>query len=161
MMQSTGDISTVSDSTAAALKWPNELTPVPKDMCTRHPSSQLDDALLVADGFLVPGKENGGLWLLKHPGTVNEQKICLTAAENPAEDWFYHKAVWIDLTGDGRRSILSARARKPMFGDSQGQLVWLECPLPQAHDEDTGDHLDTDGNEFDLFSEANAPWKLR
>ena len=29
------------------------------------------------------------------------------------EGWFYHRAVWIDLTNDGRQSILTARAKRP------------------------------------------------
>ena len=29
------------------------------------------------------------------------------------EGWFYHRSIWIDLTGDGRESILTARAKRP------------------------------------------------
>ena len=68
-----------------------------------------------------------------------EEPTCLTP---PTSDpWFYQRAVWIDLTGDGKQSILTARARRPPLipnhnghsttnnvgntaPDVYGQLVW-------------------------------------
>lgn len=79
----------------------------------------------------------------------------------------------MDLTGDGRKSILTARAklRKIRGGASRnteiealpenGQLVWLEMPKPLLVDEATGTPLEEDGTAFDPFSARHLPWKER
>ena len=154
----TGVMSTVGDETAKTIKWPNEVTSVPAQCLTQ--SKTLEDALLVTDGFLVPGKDKGGLYVVRNPGNeVSESKTSLTGVT----DWFYHKAVWVDLTGDGRLSILAARAKCSVWGDtrSEGQLVWLERPKPYAYDGHTGAPLDKNGNRFDPFAAENAPWNER
>lgn len=81
-----------------------------------------------------------------------------------------NKAVWIDLKGDGRQSILCARATTTTDDNDNehssrttttGELVWLERPLPHSYDESTGAPLEEDGSDFDPFSLRHAPWKLR
>jgi hypothetical protein len=79
----------------------------------------------------------------------------------------------MDLTGDGRQSILAARAKLPSILNSKnreaertrtlgkGQLVWLERPMPHSFDVETGTPLDVDGTVFDPFNARNTPWKLR
>ena len=72
----------------------------------------------------------------------------------------------MDLTGDGRKSILTARAKRPSIKMQQqnekeiltttgyegnGQLVWLERPKPFRYDPETGTPLDIDGTVFDPF----------
>ena len=75
----------------------------------------------------------------------------------------------MDLTGDGRKSILTARAKRPSIRMQQqndneilttspshatsknGQLVWLERPKPFRYDNETGTPLDIDGTVFDPF----------
>jgi hypothetical protein len=81
--------------------------------------------------------------------------------------------MWIDLTGDGRQSILTARAKLRKVqgnGNSEvdstsrprnGQLVWLEMPKPHRYDEATGTPLEEDGTVFDPFSTRHLPWKER
>ena len=79
------------------------------------------------------------------------------------------RAVWVDLTGDGRKSILTARAKSPSLlkngksvannGLQKGQLVWLEMPRPHTIDESTGTPLEADGTVFDPFSARHTPWK--
>ncbi|KAL7549409.1 hypothetical protein ACHAWF_012679 [Thalassiosira exigua] len=178
-----GVMSSVNDGTAKAIKWPNEVTSVPKQ-ANAHGHNELEDALLVTDGFLVPGKDKGGLYVVRNPGHgVSEWRVCLTGRTNlqditvdsDVSDWFYHKAIWLDLTGDGRMSILTARAKFPLLksnngvqqqssgsqGKGQGQLVWLERPMPHSYDANTGTPLDVDGTVFDPFSARNTPWKLR
>lgn len=81
----------------------------------------------------------------------------------------YTRAVWIDLTGDGRKSILTARAKSPSLlkngksivgdGEQQGQLVWLEMPKAHSIDEATGTPLEEDGTVFDPFNKRHTPWK--
>lgn len=135
-----------------------------------------DDALLVSDGFLVPGRDRGGLYVVRNPGDDSKEwRVCLTDEDD--EGWFYHRAVWVDLTGDGRQSILTARARIPsvLKGDgtgggkgggqtanAEGQLVWLERPRPPKHDPLTGTPLeDVGGTVFDPYSALNTPWTAR
>jgi hypothetical protein len=81
----------------------------------------------------------------------------------------------VDLTGDGRQSILTARAKlrkvpgKTSNSNSDlessrpknGQLVWLEMPKPHDFDEATGTPLEEDGTTFDPFSARHLPWKER
>ena len=158
------------------LLWPNEVTSVPCHLVPPTPSclitpeqleiatalqEELDcdgggpyrDALLVADGFLVPGKDQGGIYMVQKPGLPGERTVCLTRS---SQDWFYHRAVWVDLTGDGRQSILTARARVS-HGRTYGELVWLECPAPYDSTEE-GEYVNADGSPFDPFAK---PWKTR
>lgn len=177
----TGAMAYVNELTARAIKWPNEVASIPQQQSVTNENDsnqQLEDALLVTDGFLVPGKDKGGLYVVRNPGnSVSERRVCLTGVMNlqgdiinGESDWFYHRAVWMDMTGDGRQSILAARAKLPLLkGNSQddngnlgrGQLVWLERPTPHTFDNRTGTPLDVGGTVFDPFSPANTPWKLR
>jgi len=218
-----GQMGCVNEQTAKSIRWPNEVNSVPTQYVDSigshhdtdsHDTSQLQDALLVSDGFLVPGRDNGGLYVVSRPGhESNEWKVCLTgghgvdrlvnklenkkrSADSDAPDddgsvvgdddgWFYHRSVWIDLTGDGRQSILTARAKRPSIlkksdgkkssdGDNdvdsnrnsysmptKAQLVWLERPKPFSYDVATGTPLDKDGLVFDPFGPKHAPWKVR
>ena len=196
-----GVMSNANDRTARAIKWPNEVTSVPKHLYVNHHHNtddtgsvqeeevELEDALLVTDGFLVPGKDKGGLYVVRNPGNgISEWSDCLTGTTNlrgapidadgeKSGDWFYHKAMWMDLTGDGRQSILSARAKvAPLRNNNnnihdesrgggntfgRGQLVWLECPRPHSFAPGSQTPLDVDGTVFDPFSSRNTPWKLR
>jgi hypothetical protein len=36
--------------------------------------------------------------------------------------------MWVDMNGDGRLDVLTARATKPILGAEGGELVWLEQP---------------------------------
>jgi hypothetical protein len=85
-----------------------------------------------------------------------------------------YRAVFVDLTGDGRKSILTARAKlsKVRGKDDNslnteeslpknGQLVWLEMPKPHHFDETTGTPLEEDGTTFDPFSARHLPWQER
>ena len=128
---------------------------------------------MVCDGFLVPTKDRGGLYVIRNPGHETEEwTVCLT---NERDRWFYHRAVWLDLTGDGRQSILTARCKvSTVLGNRQsadglvtsgirksGELVWLECPRPASIDPETGTPLESDGSVFDPFSPRHLPWKAR
>ncbi len=220
-----GHIESVNARSEAMTLWPNEVTSVPKRLITPPTSTVTDttsaweeDALLVSDGFLVPGKDRGGIYIIKNPGNpYSEWTVSLTDREG--ERWFYHRyvsftvnksflyiygilcrrfvfvfphicnstrAAWVDLTGDGRKSILTARAKLQKVADGtnddktsslfggrfsrvnederrpkNGQLVWLEMPRPHHFDEATGTPLEEDGTEFDPFSSGHLPWKER
>jgi len=186
------------------IRWPNEVNTVPSQpynhihnskkcekLLVSVDENELQDSLLVSDGFLVPGKDNGGLHVILKPGDdKTERRVCLTGKnrthkiqnkfanpKNNAHDmqsgdesgWFYHRAIWIDLTGDGRQSILTARAKRPSLLNqdvssslsNRAQLVWLECPKPHSYHELTGLPLDVDGTLYDPFHPRNVPWKVR
>jgi hypothetical protein len=178
------------------LKWPNEIIPITESSSSssytsnnnhknqKKNSNTTTTNILVADGFLVPGKDHGGIYYItqKRTGMVErEETICLTP--QTSDPWFYHRAVWIDLTGDGRQSILTARARRPplipnhnghsttntegntattSLNDTYGQLIWLERPKPHHYDTMTGTvPLNEDNTLFDPFSPQHIPWKMR
>lgn len=180
------------------LKWPNEIIPITQSSSSSYTSHSNHNGhkqnstttdfttttnILVADGFLVPGKDQGGIYYITQTRTgmvEKEETICLSP---PTTDpWFYHRAVWIDLTGDGRQSILTARARRPplipshnghsttanvsttrsSLNDVYGQLVWLERPKPHHYDAVAGTiPLNEDNTLFDPFSPQHIPWKMR
>jgi hypothetical protein len=134
-------------------------------------SRAYQDALLVCDGFLIPGKDHGGIYIVKNPGNPQaEWTVRLTPRSTDSHEhrWFYHRASWIDLTGDGRLSILTARCRiSTRLGNREvtagikktGQLVWLECPRPASIDAATGTLLESDGTVFDPFASRHLPWR--
>jgi len=162
-----GHIDSVNERSEAMALWPNEVNHVPKSLITKAGSrpqqGDIDDALLVSDGFLVPGKDRGGIYIIKNPSNPNsEWTACLT--DPKGDNWFYHRAVWVDLTGDGRKSILTARAKlrktkrsktNPTEDDSRpknGQLMFHEMPEPHHFDKSTETPLEEDGTAFDPFS---------
>jgi hypothetical protein len=167
----TGHIDSVNERTSKAILWPNESNHVPKSLLSRSEAvaapTQYDDALLISDGFLVPGKDKGGLYVVQNPGNKkSEWNVCLTGgpkAESAGGDhgWFYHRSVWLDLTGDGRKSILTARAKLApgTANKAKTQLVWLVMPMPHSIDIATGTPLEVDGTVFDAFDSRHLPWK--
>ena len=46
-----------------------------------------------------------------------------TKVSSDKKDWFYHKIIWHDLNGDGRKDIIAARATAPMH--DAGELVYF------------------------------------
>ncbi len=112
-----------------SFRWPNEVYNLPPGAV----QGAADEALLVADGFLMPGRSDGGLYVVQDPGKPTERVASLTR-HRPG--WFYHKAAWVDLMGDGARPcLLTARATKPFFAQTEGELVLLlqpEGPFPLA-----------------------------
>lgn len=92
-------------------------------------SAPLDAALLVADGFLMPGKADGGVYIVMTSGADGEGKgeTKFMGVSGVKKGWFYHKAVWVNLPG-GRKGVLAARATKPLFKVGRGELVLFELP---------------------------------
>jgi hypothetical protein len=159
----TGCMRTVTEKNSKSMLWPNESNNIPNDLLGLGDSISHEGSVLISDGFLVPGKSNGGLYVIQNPMEDGKESIvCLTGGLNSDEDWFYHKAIWTDLTGDGRKSILTARAKiaSPSFVKprAQTQLVWLE--LPKAHTiSDDKIPLEEDGSPFNPFHPRHLPWK--
>lgn len=57
--------------------------------------------------------------------------------------WFYHRAYFHDMDGDGCQDVVTARAYKPILGTPAGEFLWLRQPC--------------DGS--DPLSPTNVPWQ--
>lgn len=114
---------TVPELLTDEVVWPNEALPAP--------SGALDfEALTVAGGFLVPGKNPGAVVLLPLPRGGGTGRMHPLRVTTERAGWFYHRAEWLDVNGDGRLDLLTARARKTVGRPGQGELLWLEQPEP-------------------------------
>lgn len=61
--------------------------------CAVQWGQQQKAGMLVADGFLVPGKADGGVYFVVEPGTENEEVSKLTTDK---KQFFYHKVCeWV------------------------------------------------------------------
>jgi hypothetical protein len=104
-----------------AIAWPNEARYVD--------SSVLGAAgLLISSGFLPPNKNTGAVSFLDAGG-----RLSTLTHEKPG--YFYHRAVFADVSRTGRLDILTARAKIPLIGPADGELVWLKRPTSQALDQ--------------------------
>lgn len=125
--------------------WPNIVSAVPKGAL---PNCEV--CLIVPDGFLVPGKSTGNIYLVY--GSDMSQSVSL--AESKSE-YFYHMVEWRDMNGDGRLDILTARATKPVLGSAGGEMIWLEQPAENPFTNvPWNTHVVTQGPEF-IFKTAN------
>jgi hypothetical protein len=109
------DYSRTTPWVKSGLQWPNKLSKTPSD----YP-----EFTVVPDGFLPPGKSDGGVFLADPSGTVHR----ITAERKGG---FYHEVEWHDFNGDGEKDMLTARVIKsgPFFAPKfDGELVWLENP---------------------------------
>ena len=120
--------------------WPNEVSRAPDAVFGRN-------FYVIAGGFLVPGKSQGGLWLFDR----GQGKV-LRKLSAPKKDYWYHHVVWADMNGDGRLDLLTARATKSMFGHGSGELVWFEQPVAQFVDEWT-EHVIAQGPDVNFIYE--------
>jgi len=109
--------------------WPNEIHSVPDEIFGPH-------HFTVAGGFLVPGKANGSVKLFRcEIPEISLQDLCTqysptkpSTLTQSKRGWWYHRVRWADMNGDNRLDMVTARARKPIFGGGKGELVWLEQP---------------------------------
>ena len=88
-----GHIDSVNKRSKHMALWPNEVNSVPTKLLEdQHAiNNEYEDALLVSDGFLVPGKDRGGIYIVKNPGNpTSEWTVCLTNMES-SDLWFYHR----------------------------------------------------------------------
>ena len=102
----------------AKFQWPNNIQVVPNDVFEER-------AIVVPDGFLVPGKKDGGVYVVRMDDedlTKTKETVKITAKKN---NYFYHMGYWVDLNGDGRKDFITARSNAKK---GHGELVWLEHP---------------------------------
>jgi len=114
-------------STDLDVKWPNKLTHAPPEVA----AAVGGDLLVIPDGFLVPFKRDGNVFLTRDGRTLS--KITPTPRGWPgspeAENAFYHEVEWHDFDGDGVLDILVPRARVGTFSfDFRGELMWYRNP---------------------------------
>ncbi|CAH1773343.1 unnamed protein product [Owenia fusiformis] len=106
--------------------WPNEIEPVPIPGFGK-------DSIAVPGGFLVPGKQDGAVNIFDlNPGTILRNSVGPFDISTPKggadKDWFFHRVLWKDMNKDGLPDAVTCRGRKPIFGSTEGNLLWLENP---------------------------------
>jgi hypothetical protein len=97
------------------INWPNSVTQVPAEIFGAG-------YVAVGSGFLVPGSTTGAVTVVS---LENQEQFTIAATK---KDYFYHKVLFTDVNGDGRLDAVTARAKKPMIGSSDGEILWLEQP---------------------------------
>ncbi len=97
------------------ITWPNDVTVVPSEIFGER-------FVAVGSGFLTPGANNGAVNIVN----LDSGESFQIAA--PKKDYFYHRVLFADINGDGRLDAVTARAKKPLFGASDGEILWLEQP---------------------------------
>lgn len=136
---------TVSKLVAKELKtpsfeWPNNVATIPEDVFGYR-------AIVVPDGFLVPGKSNGGVYIV----TMDATDITLATGTfkiSPKEDgYFYHMGEWIDMNGDGRKDFVTAKSNAKAGG---GKLVWFEHPAAGLTSATWTEHVVTSGPDVGI-----------
>ena len=151
-VQQASDEGNVSSLTATKLdtpsfEWPNDVKVIPGDVFGER-------AIVVPDGFLVPGKSNGNIYAIRmdeNDVTVATETVKLSSFPN---GYFAHMGFWVDLNGDGRKDFLTARSNAKA---GHGQLLWLEHPEGGLDVAPWEEHIITQGPDvgftidFDMF----------
>jgi len=115
--------------------WPNKTDRVPEGILPFN-------AIVVPGGFLA-ATGPGRLVLVDMDDPARTEYLVIEAGTAPPscgdeglrnERWDYHKAVWLDIDGDGLKDLVTVRAAfQPfMFGcPPMGELVWFRNPGEQ------------------------------
>ena len=101
-----------------SFEWPNNVSQVPYEVFNER-------AIMVPDGFLVPGKKNGGMFIVRMDPTDLTKTVDTVRIAVKRSNFFYHMGYWVDLNGDGRLDLITARSNAKA---GQGELLWLEHP---------------------------------
>ena len=116
-----GDFSDAKVSkVSGSVTWPNDVTAAPSDVFGT-------DGFVVAGGFLVPGKGNGGIWFSPTSSTGQSGKLVKLGGQS---GWFYHRVIFADMDMDGQQEMVSCRAKKPLFGGTSTMLVYFKPSDP-------------------------------
>merc|ERR1711957_116154 len=114
-------LKSVKVSGIGSFEWPNDIKVVPDDVF-----ADTKRAIVVPDGFLVPGKANGGVYLITMDNSdVTKATKRQTMASNK-NGYFYHMGYWVDMNGDGRKDFITAKSN---MQPNEGKLVWYEHPV--------------------------------
>ncbi|XP_067949728.1 uncharacterized protein [Watersipora subatra] len=82
---------------------------------------------VIPSGFLVPSKTKGALTVFDL-NTKESMQTAYQLTSGDDSDWFYHRALWLDMDGDGKEDLVTCRAKKPIFGQQKGELLWFKQP---------------------------------
>lgn len=140
-----GDVSTLKQHKLVVdpFEWPNNVQVVPEDVFNDGSRN-----IIVPDGFLVPGKSNGGVYIITVDANditkVTGDRITLT---HNKDGYFYHMGYWVDMNNDGRKDFLTAKSNAAA---GEGQLVWLEHPEEGISGTWT-EHLITNGPDVGIW----------
>ena len=102
----------VSKEIAKGFLWPNRIRTIDYDVFDM-------EALVVPDGFFIPGTEDGGIYILDLD-TYEVTKI------HGKPGFYYNEAFFVDLDNDGLKDCIGARTNKPV--GSTSELIWLKHP---------------------------------
>jgi len=104
-------------------------------------------AIVVPDGFLVPGHANGGVYIvIVDNDDITNATECYTMTHNK-DGYFYHMGEWIDMNKDGRLDFVTAKSNAKAGG---GRLVWYEHPEGGLADMPWTEHLITEGPDVSI-----------
>jgi len=104
--------------------WPREPSQTPGDVFGFESVTQ-------PDGFLVPGKNQGSINVVDFRDYNNP--VTHDIVLDDSIDYFYHRVLWKDCNGDGRKDALTLRARV-VSGVSSTEMVWFEHPASNVFD---------------------------
>ncbi|MFZ9596481.1 MAG: FG-GAP-like repeat-containing protein [Bdellovibrionia bacterium] len=122
VVDSVGDRLQSEESTSSSVLtdqvvWPNEIQEIGAEVFGHS-------GWIVSGGFLVPGKTHGALTFIDR---YTHQVVPLTRKK---KDFFYHRFQVVHWGEGGRPVILTARAKKPIFGSTEAELVMLTPKTP-------------------------------
>ncbi|MBM4197920.1 MAG: VCBS repeat-containing protein [Gammaproteobacteria bacterium] len=112
--------------------WPNESERVPSGVLPF-------EALVVPGGFLSTPKP-GRITLVNLDDPARSEYVVVESGTGTPDcsggvvrndHWFYHQALWVDMDGDGRKDLVTARANLMPFRYNcpyVGELVWFRNP---------------------------------
>jgi len=137
------------DMHGVSLQWPNSVTIIPDDVFGFR-------AIMVPDGFLVPGHADGGLYIIKMDDEDITKSQSVTKITEYKKGYFYHMGHWVDLNGDGRLDWITARSNAKADG---GELVWFEHPVEGLTDATWTEHIICSGPDVGIEVIEDGPWK--
>jgi len=110
------------------INWPNSITALHDDVFGFS-------AVVVGNGFLVPSHTTGAIYVMEASPEPKTQLKPVQITKNMAEKkpdsgWFYHQAHFVDMDGDGKKDVLTARCQYGVWpwAKKRGELVWLKQP---------------------------------
>jgi hypothetical protein len=127
-----GSFDVRASTTAAKVTWPNEVSETSGPAFVNATSGLAVRATSVPGGFIVPFKKSQ-LYVALDVGVAGKLATFQVSSSGGwfgSNKYFYHRALWKDIDGDGDLDLLTARSdySVPPLGSFTGQLLWLENP---------------------------------
>ena len=139
-----GDVSNLDatklDTGKIKFQWPNNAQVVPQEVFGSR-------AIVVPDGFLVPGHKDGGVYVIQMDDTDVTKAVNTVKISPDKNNYFYHMGQWIDLNHDGRLDFITARSNAKA---GEGELVWFEQPEGGLGTDAWTEHVITSGPDVGI-----------